>query len=248
MESEANQFQVLNQLGWVYYNLGQWEDASNCLEKAVKISQETNDKFGEQMALGTWALVDRERKDYAAAIAKYEKGLVICREIKNWSHIARHLGNLGTLYRLLGDLEKAVEYLKEALEIGRQNGDLRNVGIRLNNLGNVYLDSNQTKIAATHYKEALKISDKCQDFLNIAKTFVSMGQLEEKENNVALAIANWRYAIYVYQKKMSVFDVEPVGHIDALRKRLSENEFTSYWNDSENTYQKILAKRAEKDK
>jgi tetratricopeptide (TPR) repeat protein len=82
--------------------------------------------------LGTIKLL----RGYAAEALKYfEQALVIAREIGDRRGEGIHLGNLGSAYITLEQVENAIEYYEQALVIAKEIGDKRNEGNWLGNLG-----------------------------------------------------------------------------------------------------------------
>jgi tetratricopeptide (TPR) repeat protein len=75
--------------------------------------------------------------------------------IRNHSII---LGNLGFVYRNLGDTKKAIEYYEEALKIAQEIGDRRGEGNWLGYLGFAYLFLGEVRKAIQYYEKALKIA------------------------------------------------------------------------------------------
>ncbi len=71
---------------------------------------------------------------------------------------ARHLGNLGSAYRVLGEVQRAIEYFEQALTIARKTGYRRGEGTTLEDLGNVYRELGDVQRAIECYEQALAIA------------------------------------------------------------------------------------------
>jgi len=76
---------------------------------------------------------------------------------------ARFYNNLGEVYRALGQMELAREYLQRALQLCRQEGDRGGEGWALNRLGRVYSILGQRERAREHFEQALSICKEIGD-------------------------------------------------------------------------------------
>jgi len=89
------------------------------------------------------------------AIACYEQGLQLDREMKNRMWEGTDLGNLGNAYSDLGETRRAIEFYQQALAIAREIGDRRGEGADLGNLGLAYSALGETRRAIEFYQQAL---------------------------------------------------------------------------------------------
>jgi tetratricopeptide (TPR) repeat protein len=97
-----------------------------------------------------------------------------------------NLGELGSAYAYLGEMEKAIDCQERALLIARRNRDRVNEGVWLTNLGNRYVNLGQTPRAVPYYEQALVIArdqrDRRAEALNIASLgtcYAYLGQMEK---------------------------------------------------------------------
>jgi tetratricopeptide (TPR) repeat protein len=78
-------------------------------------------------------------------------------ELDNKAGVARHVGNLGTLYAELGDYDQAVEHFKQALAMNRAFGFVPSVAGWLNNLGIMARDKGDLQAALEYFDEAIPL-------------------------------------------------------------------------------------------
>ncbi len=97
-----------------------------------------------------------------------------------------NLGELGSAYAYLGEMEKAIECQERALLIARRSRDRVNEGVWLTNLGNRYVNLGQTSRAVPYYEQALVIArdqrDRHAEALNIASLgtcYAYLGQMDK---------------------------------------------------------------------
>ncbi|MBE9540982.1 MAG: tetratricopeptide repeat protein, partial [Proteobacteria bacterium] len=96
------------------------------------------------------------------------------------------LGNLGSAYFNMGQVEKAVEYYENALVIAKEIGDRWGEGNHLGNLGNAYLNVGQVGKAIEYFQKALAILKEIDDrrgegsvLGNLGNAYRNMGQVEK---------------------------------------------------------------------
>ncbi len=90
-------------------------------------------------------------------IIERENKLAQAREGKNTREVSRELFFLGTLYRLSGKMQKALECLNEALPIEQSAGDQVAQAVTLNAMGRVYTDLGQEDKALALFSQSLPI-------------------------------------------------------------------------------------------
>lgn len=86
-----------------------------------------------------------------------------------------NLGELGSAYAYLGDMEKAIACQEKALVIARRTRDRVNEGVWLTNLGNRYVNLGQTLRAVPYYEQALLIARERNDRRAEALNTASLG-------------------------------------------------------------------------
>ncbi|MCX9076293.1 MAG: tetratricopeptide repeat protein, partial [Candidatus Methanoperedens sp.] len=96
------------------------------------------------------------------------------------------LGNLGSAFYRLGQVEKAIQYYEKALAIDKEIGDRRGEGNALGNLGLAYDALGQVEKAIQYYEKTLPIDKEIGDrrgegttLGNLGNAFYSLGQIEK---------------------------------------------------------------------
>ena len=156
---------ILNNLGELYREIGDYDDAEPRCKEALAIRQEI---FGQAhletaQSLNNLALLYRARRDSAKAEPLYQEALAICQDTHAPpSATAEILNNLGELYRETDEFVKAEGYYQEALAICQKVLGQKHpatAGI-LNNLGELYSTMDEFVKAEGCYQEALAICQK----------------------------------------------------------------------------------------
>ncbi|MBK9605214.1 MAG: tetratricopeptide repeat protein [Betaproteobacteria bacterium] len=118
---------VLNSLGIVAHNQGDFHHAWALHEKSLTIMRELGDRFGTAMNLVNLGDVARELGDIVNAEALSVESMGIMRELGSQIGMASALLNLGNLALDQGDLPRARPLFRESLTVLRETGDRRRI-------------------------------------------------------------------------------------------------------------------------
>ena len=118
------------------------------------------------------------------------------RAVGDRSGEARTLVNVGSVYLLVGEKQKALDYYNQALPIMRAIGDGSGEAATLNNIGNAYDSLGKKQKALDYYNQSLPItravgnrSGEAITLGSIAVLNLSIGQLLEARSHVEEALA-----------------------------------------------------------
>jgi len=106
-------------------------------------------------------------------------------------------GNLGSAYRALGQVARAIEYHEAALAIAREIGDRQGEGAWLGNLGNAYSDLGQVARAIEYHEQALAISREIGDRRGEGADLGNLGLAYRALGQVARAIEYYEAALAI---------------------------------------------------
>lgn len=95
-------------------------------------------------------------------VAVCEAALRAVRETEDTQGEGAWLGNLGTAYSDLGQVEEAIGYYEEALAISRETADRRGEGYWLVNLGAAYEQLDEIEKARAYWEQTLAIFEEIQ--------------------------------------------------------------------------------------
>ncbi len=128
----------LNEVGYAYYTLAQYDKAIGYYENALQSDLKTfgDDHPNVATSWNNLGLAWKAKGEYDKAIEYYEKAL---RSDLNTEHpnVATHWNNLGEAWKVKGEYDKAIEYYEKALQsdLNTFGEDHPQVAIYRNNLG-----------------------------------------------------------------------------------------------------------------
>lgn len=155
IERYESQAMILNNVGEIYRELGDYERALESYGKCLDISEKNSFERVGMYATANIGVTDYETKNYQAAIYFLEKSLTSAKKLKNQIVEGYSTRYLGLLHMDMGNYNEAKKYFKEAMK--------------------VYIDSNETSSQARLLKDLAQLEynnkdfDKTLDYLNEAK-------------------------------------------------------------------------------
>ena len=157
---------LFNNIGSVYYNLGDYDKALEYYYKALEIQEKVLGAEHPYTATSynNIGSVYKNLGDYDKALEYYYKALEICEKVLGAEHpyTATSYGNIGSIYDSLGDYDKALGYYFKDLEISEKvlGVEHPNTATSYNNIGFVYYSLGDYDKALEYYFKALEIYEK----------------------------------------------------------------------------------------
>ncbi|TET24041.1 MAG: tetratricopeptide repeat protein, partial [Candidatus Stahlbacteria bacterium] len=109
-------------------------------------------------------------------------------------------GNIGLVYRTLGELDKALEYHQKALKINEQIGRLQGQANQLGNIGIVYQDLGEPEKALEYYERALEINKKIGDLEGKVKDLGNIGIVYQTLGEPHKALEYYEQILKIHEK------------------------------------------------
>jgi tetratricopeptide (TPR) repeat protein len=180
-----------------YRRQNDWEAARGDVEAALELSERLGD--GEALAHGYFqASIIAERKGQWVLARSYaERAKALYEEQEDRLNVGRLLNNLGGLTFLLGDPERAVQFLKEAFAVALEVGSKPDAAQAVSSLAQVHLRTGRAELAEEQAQQALSLLEGRVDFLDeqgnaqlvLGRALLEQGKLEESEQALAAAEA-----------------------------------------------------------
>lgn len=126
-----------------------------------------------------------------------EAALTAAKRLHDRKAEGAHLGNLGNVYRNLGDARKAIALYKQALVIHRKIGDRYGEGAALGGLGLAYARTGDTHKAIEYHNQALVIAREIGDRHSEGRTLGNLG-------NAYSDLGDARKAIEYYEQSLVI--------------------------------------------
>jgi tetratricopeptide (TPR) repeat protein len=140
------------------------------------------------------------RSDYSAAIEEWQQGLDMAQKFGNKKYISRFIGNIGIVFRNLGEYDKALSHYQQALAIKREIGDRRGESNNLTNMGIVFSNLGQYDKALSHCQQAIAIKREIGDRRGEGKNLDSMGTVFRSLGQNYKALSHYQQALAIQRE------------------------------------------------
>lgn len=149
------------------YNLGvikkdfkRFDEAKHYTEKALSLYSTLKDYFRQAQSLNLLAVIAKNLEDTTSSINHYGESLKLFKKIDYLPGQANVLNNLGSLYKDMGELDKAQEYLLESHAISINLNYQRGEAFSKVNLAKVCLKKNKVTVAVDSAYRAFDLGKK----------------------------------------------------------------------------------------
>ncbi len=172
----------LFQVGSINARIGNYEPSLKALYRALKIHESREEQSSINFALNSIGVVLRAAKRYDDALEVYQKVL------NTDSLNAMVLLNVGNIFLVKNELNKAETNYRRALKIDESRGDIVGMAYDLENLGNLYNVMNRHDEALVYHTRAMKIREGLPDNVDEGVSLRQIGVTHRKLKNYAVSI------------------------------------------------------------
>jgi tetratricopeptide (TPR) repeat protein len=194
---------VLNNMGLVYLNQGQYQQALDSFTKALNSSSRASMSAQQPGILNNIALVHRKMGFPQQALQLYQQGLPIIEKTGTRAELATAFNNMATAYEELGQFEQALQRFRQALTIRREIGDRPAQVNTLTNMGNTFHHMSQHELALPCMKQALYLCQETNDLPGQGAVITALGALHRDLGQQEHALGYLKEALAIRRK---VFD------------------------------------------
>jgi tetratricopeptide (TPR) repeat protein len=182
---------------WIAEGKRNPEAALASAQQALVASKRIGWLRGEVNALNAIALSKQRQGLYAEALTFYLPALDMAQKSGNARHISKTNNNLGILYQLTADYQKALEHFRRVLQVEDRPFDLAGV---YNNIGIVFRNMVQPDSALAYYRQALAIHQKLGDPRNEAPLYNNIGVVLRDRGDWAGALQQYESSLAIYRQ------------------------------------------------
>ncbi|WP_433477544.1 tetratricopeptide repeat protein [Spirillospora sp. CA-142024] len=209
----------------IYRELGQTREALLEAASSLRLTIETEDRYGESAVLDNMARTHLQLSDYRMALELGRQALDIRREISDRHAEATTLDTLARGYQGLSEYDEAYGCATEALEIRKEIGDLRGEAETLDNLARIYYGPGRISESLASAERALKIRREIGDRHGEGETLAFLGYLNMRIGRHLQARAHAEEALSIRRK---ITDRQGEGqalvYLSTIRRRLGWHE------------------------
>ncbi len=175
-----------------FFNRGQWQEALQHEQQALRAWRGANFFLGEAYAAVTFGQVYQARGELERALASYQKAETIPGS-SNARSRAQAMWLISTVYEEMGDFDRAVDQQQKLLRLSRETGDRVREADILHSLGTSHLKRHDPASALRYLNEALAISGnypllEANVLRDVAAAQLELGKLDEARASASRAL------------------------------------------------------------
>ncbi len=141
-----------------------------------------------------------QKNDMTSALENFQKAKSKFVEADQPARVAGAEVNIGNIYNIIGNYEKAEEHWKNASRINQSIGNLEQEGLLLQNIGIFYFNLQKFDSAIQSYHKAIKIFLSIGNDLNRGLVFWNLGR------NLHYQFVNIEYALNYLNEAQQLFE------------------------------------------
>jgi len=218
--------QILAQIGFANYFMGQPREALNALNQAQALGLDKDDPESCGRILNILGYVYFHLGDFTRSLECQQQAYACHQQVGNYQRVARDLIDIGAVYKNLGNMEEARHYLHQGLELARRIKTRPAESYGLTHLGSWELYEGDYSAAATHYQQALELEQDLHSEHMIATSEAGVGLAlyhlgNYPESRSWLEHATQRARAIGHRRRLAETLIE-LGLVDLVEKRLSD--------------------------
>ena len=202
---------ILEDLGDIYHQLDEFNNAVACYEKALKLNQDNNDVLHEGNSyLGLGYLSLRQGK-IDEALMLYQSAIKCHEEVNSPLRLGSDYDGLGQVYMQQNRSIEAESAFQNALKFHRTANSFLAQGHDYVNLGKLYLKLDKLDDAKDACEKALELYKSCNNTLGLGDVYqsfgdiyASQGKMDEAESSFKKALEFCTTAKYAYGQGLAL--------------------------------------------
>lgn len=168
IEDYGGQAQVLNFIGVVYRNMGDYIEATKCFFDALKISEQHQITLQTAYANNNIGDILKAQKKYPDALPYAQKALDLFQSFDDQRGMGYAYVRLGEIYQSLKEYDKAIENFEKSLVIRIKLNDNSTLLTSYNRIGTVHASKKEYDKSLEFYEKGLALSEQLGDKRSIA--------------------------------------------------------------------------------
>lgn len=201
---KISQLDVWLKLGWVYFELGNWEAATFQYQKALIAVKKQAKKRIQAEALMKLGAIQLIQNNWDKSNEFLDQSLKLYRECQDNKGIASVLTCIGLIYFWRGELKNAKDYYTKALEAACLINNYELIAGISNNLGILAFEEGDDRTALRFFDESSKRHRLINNVLGIAEVNTNIGMVYERQKKWDKALNLFKKSIEFYER-MCVF-------------------------------------------
>ncbi len=221
---------LLNNIGIVYLEIGNYHVALKYFNSALKAEEETGNLIDESFTLANIGRTYVYMDDPSNAVTYLSEALIITRKFGNRQAESQIFSNLGKAYIKLRCFPEAITYMNKALKYYKEISDKSSISHSLAELGELYFQLNDFITSKKYFTEGLSVALDLNDEINEVRNYTGLASLYIKFMDLDAADKYLEKAAKLAEKRKSykelskIFKLLSDGYM-SLGKTIESNKY-----------------------
>ncbi|MFN3316159.1 MAG: tetratricopeptide repeat protein, partial [Raineya sp.] len=212
---ELEKARTLSGLANIYYQWGEYKEATLLNLQSLKIREKLKDEFGMARCFNTSGVIFDALGEYKKAIVEYTKALNIYEKLKKKRETAGVLDNLASSLKLQiessgeknPDFSQIIDYYNRSLKISEDLKDSTGISRTLNNLGILAQSQENYSKAQKFYEKSIEIALLSKEKQGLASTYNNLARLYQEQNLLDEALFFYEKALEIADETQSKYEL-----------------------------------------
>jgi signal transduction histidine kinase len=218
---------LLANIGRCYLIIHKPDSAQTVLNKALVIREQLRDSVS---LADTWILIGncyRGKDNFEAAERYYQKVFPIT--LRDQILKADYLQNMGEIYFVNGDFQRALENWNKVLTYHRKYQYKYALAELLLRMGSIFEEQGYFDLANEYLSNALRVAEKAGYQYLVGRIYNEQGWVYYRSHNFKIALKNNLYAENIFKKLKAEFEIAGCWDLRGLVERNLKNYDTSLY-------------------
>ncbi len=217
-------------LGEILGRKGEYEEAKENLLSAIDVLEKEEEHSLLTSAYFVLARLEKGKGEGKEALKHFKKGLEYWKEIDEIYQWVGGLTEIGSIYKVLRELENAEDYLKEAVDTSERFGYRHIKASALLSLAECYIEERDFEEAVEEANEAIEIlkelgyeKEEAYAHSLLGKISMEMGDFDQAESHLAKAITIYQKLGSSYKLGLTYFSMAKLQEKEENKEGIAEN-------------------------
>ncbi len=175
--SIPDQAQLLNDIGWLQYRLGDYTKSMESCRLSLNTLSANQYPLIVAQALNLVGVVHFNTSRYDEAISYYEQSAHLRERAGDENALAASCNNLALAYQSKGEFEKAFDYHNRSLKLKKRRNNKAGIAAGYLNLAFLHLEARNFKEAEEKCRESLAICEELRNVQLAADNYTTLGDI-----------------------------------------------------------------------
>jgi DNA-binding NtrC family response regulator/tetratricopeptide (TPR) repeat protein len=202
--SIPDQAQLLNDIGWLQYRLGDYDSSMGSCRLSMNTLNANQYPLIVAQALNLMGVVHYHTSRYDEAISYYEQSAHLRNRSADENALAASYNNMALAYQSKGEYQKALDCHNKSLEIKKRQNNRAGIAAGYLNLALLHLNAENLEEAEAKCRESLAISEELGHPQLTADNYSMLGDIALKEGDFKSAEQQYKKSLRIAHKMETI--------------------------------------------